>query len=215
MKTLLKAASLLLIALLLSNCSSTNMYMVKDSGEYNEVTSKMVGDWGATKLKLDDENVLKIKYEKMTANFDFLSRTVKFTLYATEGKITDMLLDWKKEYPGITVDEYKITYTATWEVSSDGKNLSLIEPKTDLVIKGDGENFDGFYQWEKTKYNMAKSADGGGLLGSAMGALAQSATGTSDLFPEFEESYTIYNISDDGASMTLLDGSSKIELNKN
>ena len=83
--------------------------MVKDTNEYMEVTSKMIGDWSATGLTLDDEAVLGSKYEKMTAKFDFSSRTVKFTLYVTEGKIADMLLDWKKEYPGISVDEYKIT----------------------------------------------------------------------------------------------------------
>jgi len=217
MKTLLKAASLLLIALLLSNCSSTNQYMVKDTNEYMEVTSKMIGDWSATGLNLDDESVLGMKYEKMTAKFDFSSRTVKFTLYVTEGKIADLLLDWKKEYPGISVDEYKITYLSSWEVSPDGKEFNFVAGEAggaDIVIKGDGENFDGFYQWEKTKYNMAKSADDGSLLGSAMGALAQSATGTSDLFPEFEESYTI-SISDDGTSLKLIEGLNKINLIKN
>jgi hypothetical protein len=188
--------------------------MVKDTKEYSEVTAKLIGDWGVTEYNVDGEKLLRSKYEKMTANFDFATKTVKLSIWVAEGTLADKLLDWKKEFPGIKVNEYKITYTATWEVSFDGETLSFINPNTDLVIKGEGENFDGFYQWEKSKFNMAKSSDDGSLLGSALGSLAQAATGTSDLFPEIEDSYQIYSISDDGNGMKLFDGNNVINLAK-
>ncbi len=215
MKTSLKIMALLFMAVLLSNCSSTNQYMVKDTDQYSKVTSRMIGDWGVTNYSVDSESQLKSKYEKMTANFDFSARTAKLSIWVAEGTITDKLLDWKKEFPGIKVDEYKITYTAVWEVSPDGESLLFTNPKTDLVIKGDGENFDGFYQWEKSKFNMAKSSDDGSLFGSALGSITKAATGTSDLFPEIEDSYSISSISDDGQKIELLDGTSKISLSKN
>ena len=212
MKTSLKIMVLLFIAVLLSNCSSTNMYMVKDSGEYSDVTSKLIGKWGVKEYRNDGENLLKSKYEKMTADFDFLTRTAKLSIWVAEGTITDKLLDWKKEFPGIKVDEYKITYTAVWEVSSDGESLIFTNPKPDLVIKGDGKNFDGFYQWEKGKFNMAKSSDDGSLLGSALGSITQAATGTGDLFPDIEDSYEIKI--NDTSNILLGLGNDRIQLVK-
>ncbi len=214
MKTSLKIIVLLFIVFLLSNCSSTNQYMVKDTDEYSKVTAKLIGDWGVTEYNVDGTKQLKSKYEKMKANFDFSTKTVKLSIWVNEGTLTDKLLDWEKEFPGIKVNEYKITYTANWEVTSDGKNLVLSEPNTDLVIKGKGENFDGFYQWEKSKFNMAKSSDDGSMFGAALGSLTQAATGTSDLFPEIEDSYKVYSISDDGDTIKLLDDDNVISLVK-
>ncbi len=188
--------------------------MVQETNEYNSVTHKLIGNWGISTLKFDGSNVLKTIYEKGTANFDFTTRTAKFTLRVAEGKLTDKLLDWEKKFPDIKIDEYKIVYLANWLVSEDGKTLLLNSPEVDLVIKGSGENFEGFYAWEKTKFNVAKSMDDGSLLGSALGSLAKSATGTSDLFPDFEDSYKIYNISKDGKSVKLTNGKSAIYLIK-
>ena len=212
MKISLKIMVLLFIVVLLSNCSSTNMYMVKDSGEYSDVTSKLIGKWGVKEYRNDGENLLKSKYEKMTANFDFLTRTAKLSIWVAEGTITDKLLDWKKEFPGIKVDEYKITYTAVWEVSLDGESLIFTNPKTDLVIKGDGKNFDGFYQWEKGKFNLAKSSDDGSIFGAALGSITQAATGTSDLFPDIEDSYEIKI--NDSSNILLGLGNDRIQLVK-
>ncbi len=203
MKSLFKLIVLLFMVLLLSNCSSTNPYMIKDTGEYAKVTSKIVGKWGVTEYRVDGKDLLKSKYERMTADFDFLTRTAKLTIWVTKGKIADKLLDWEEKFPGIKVDEYKITYISNWRVSSDGKYLGFDNSNADLVIKGNGENFDGFYQWEKSKFNMAKSADDGSLLGSALGSLAQAATGTSDLFPEIEDSYEIKINSDSNILLGL------------
>ncbi len=212
MKISLKIMVLLFIVVLLSNCSSTNMYMVKDSGEYSDITSKLIGKWGVKEYRNDGENLLRSKYEKMTANFDFLTRTAKLSIWVAEGTITDKLLDWKKEFPGIKVDEYKITYTATWEVSPDGESLIFTNPKTDLVIKGDGKNFDGFYQWEKGKFNLAKSSDDGSIFGAALGSITQAATGTSDLFPDIEDSYKIKI--NDSSNILLGLGNDRIQLVK-
>ncbi len=214
MKTLFKLTILFVSLLILSNCSSTNKYMVKDTNEYSEITAKLLGNWGVTQYNVDGKNLLKSKYEKMTTDFDFLTRTVKFSIWVSEGEIGDKLLSWKKKFPGIKVDEYKIIYSANWKVSSDGKYVAFSEPNTDLTIKGSGNNFDGFYQWEKGKFNMAKSSDDGSLLGSALGSITKAATGTSDLFPEIEDSYKIYSISQNGKAIKLLNDRNVIALVK-
>jgi major membrane immunogen (membrane-anchored lipoprotein) len=211
MKKLTNILTLLVTLFLLSNCSSTNKYMVSGTNEYQEVTSKLIGTGAVTQYRVDGTNLLKSKYEKMTASFDFSTRTAKFTIWVAEGKISDKLLDWKEKFPGIKVDEYKITYTAEWSVSEDGKNLKLMNPETDLVIKGSGENFEGFYAWEKSKFNMAKASDDGSLLGSALGSLTKAATNTGDLFPEFSEEYKI-NIN--GRVIVLSDGNNRIKIKK-
>ncbi len=196
MKFISKILVVAIIGIFISSCSSSNPYMTKSTDEYQTVTNKLLGEWGVTGYKVDGKEMLHNKYSKMKADFDFLGRTVQFDIWVADGTISDKLLDWKEKFPGIKVDEYKISYTAGWYVTEDGKNLVLTNPNTDLVIKGDGENFTGFYNWEKSKFNAAKSMDDGSLLGSALGSLAKSATGTSDLFPEISDSYKIVNIKD-------------------
>ncbi len=209
MKLLSKAMVFLFIAVIFSGCSSANKFMIRDTGEYRKATEKILGDWGVTEYTVDGENLLKTKYKKMTANFDFSTRTVIFTIWVADGTISDKLLDWKKEYPDITVDEYKITYTAKWEVADD-IFIYFREPVTDLVIKGSGKNFEGFYAWEKSKFNMAKSSDDGSLFGAAMGSITQAATGTSDLFPEFSDSYKYKIFDGESGGFALTAGDNKI-----
>ena len=212
MKSISKILVVAIIGILITSCSSSNPYMTKSTNEYQTVTHKLLGDWGVTEYKVDGKEMLHNKYSKMKASFDFLNRTVRFDVWVAEGTISDKLLDWKEKFPGIKVDEYKITYTAVWFVTDDGKNLKLTHPNTDLVIKGDGENFAGFYNWEKSKFNAAKSMDDGSLLGSALGSLAQSATGTNDLFPEFSDSYKIAKIKDN--YVLLREGQNSLQLVK-
>ncbi len=40
----------------------------------------------------------------MSANFDFLIKRAKLTIWVAEETITDKLLDWEKEFPGIKVN---------------------------------------------------------------------------------------------------------------
>jgi len=198
---------------MLNNCSSTNNFMVKGTEDYLKATDKIIGDWGVTEYVVNGKNLLKGKYKRMIANFDFPTRTAKFTLWVTESTISDKLMDWKREFPDIKVDEYKITYTANWEIADD-LYLYLNDPVTDIAITGDGDNFESFYNWEKSKFNMAKSVDNGSLLGAALGSLAQSATGTIDLFPEFSYSYK-YSIPESrGNIFTLINGENQIVFKK-
>ncbi len=211
MKKLFSIITLVTTIFLLSNCSSTNQYMINGTDEYQEVTSKLLGAAAVTDYEVDGTNLLRKKYEKMIVNFDFPTRTAKFSIWVSDGTISDKLIDWKEKFPGIKVDEYKITYSAEWKVSEDGKELKLINPETDLVIKGSGENFDGFYAWEKSKFNMAKASDDGSLLGSALGSLTKAVTNTSDLFPEFSEEY---NIKINDRRIILSDSNNRLILKK-
>ena len=210
MKSIMKIIVVALLGIFASSCSSSNPYMIKNTNEYETVTSKLIGDWGVTNFKVDGKEMIKNKYSKMKVNFDFLSRTATFDIWVSSETISDKLLDWKKKFPGIKVDEYKIVYVSGWEVSSTGKYIGLADGKADLVIKGSGENFEGFYGWEKTKFNMARSVDDGSLLGSALGSLAKSATGTSDLFPDISSSYEIVKL--EGNYVLLVDGQNRMKL---
>ncbi len=212
MKTLTKYLALLVIAFLLSNCSSTNPFMKEGTQEYQKATAKMIGNWNVTEFKNDGKNLIGSKYEKITADFVFPNRTVTFEILVAKSTLKNKLIDWKKEYPNIKVDEYKIKFTANWDVADD-IFVYFNEPKYELIINGTGENFDGFVAWEKTKFEAANSVDDGSLLGGALGSLAKSATGTSDLFPEFGRSYK-YKIFTDKPGFSLNDDDNVIVCEK-
>ncbi|OQY09579.1 MAG: hypothetical protein B6I28_02780 [Fusobacteriia bacterium 4572_132] len=192
-----------LILLSLSGCKSTNKYMVRDSKEYDKVTRNFVGEWATTKYSVKSSDLLDTTYEKITANFDFNSKIAKFTYLVSEGKLAEKLLDWKAKYPDLVIDEYKIVTTSPWSINEKGEILYFSEPKTNIIIKGSGTNFQGFYDWEKTKFEAGKNiGKGGGLMGLVANKIAKTATGTSDLFPKLDSQFN-FNFSKDRRNITI------------
>ncbi len=208
MKTLLRISLLVFLSFVLTDCSSTNKFMVQGTEEYSKATSKMLGDWNVSEYIIDGHNMIGKKYDKMTANFDFPTRKVTFDIWVSKKTIEQKLKDWEEKFPGIKVDEYKIVYTAKWDVADD-IYIYFNDGETNIDIKGGGENFEGFYGWERSKFEMAKSSDDGSLLGSVVGSVTKAATGTEDLFPDFSYSY-VYNVTNN--TFTLKSGDDKIVL---
>ena len=191
--------------------------MIKNTPEYQNVTGQFNGKWAVTEYVNDNQNLLNTRYEKADAEFDFDRLSVKFMLWVSETYIDQMLLDWKQKYPDIKVDDYKINVTANWKLSDSGEILYFSDQQANIVIRGSGENFDGFYQWERTKFEAGKNiGKGSGLMGLAMGAIAKKATGTSDLFPPILGQYN-FNFSNNKRDVRMFQtivGNSTLRLSK-
>jgi hypothetical protein len=93
--------------------------------------------------------------------------------------------------------------TSDWKVKSDGNVLDT-EVKVDaekhnIAIKGSGKNFEGFYNWERSRFEAGKNVgkQKGGLLGMAMNAIAKKATKTSALFVDITDNFTFIFTNDD------------------
>lgn len=195
----LKGFIILFILLIgLTGCSSTNNYMKKDTKEFKKVTNNFVGDWSVNEYLVGGNQYLDNTYESITANFNFGSGTSKFAYVVSEAKIAEKLVEWREKYPDLNVEEYKVVIISKWSLSDKGDILYMDEQNPTLVIKGSGENFTGFYEWERTKFEAAKNAansvgEGQGLLGLAMKKAAKKvlkkATGTSDLFPKLDTQF--------------------------
>jgi len=215
MKTTLRNTLLTLggAALLLGGCgSAANNYMVRGTPEYQKVTEKLAGQWAVASYKVESgsRELLGGSFEKAQVDYDFATGRAKYSFWVGEGKLPEKLLDWQKEFPGIQVNEYKVVATAPWFVHKDGGTLELGEVDYALALTGSGDNFEGFYGWERTRFEAAKSAEAagsqssgglGGLAAFAAGKLAdkavKSATGTSDLFVDVAAKNT-FRFNDDG-----------------
>lgn len=197
--------------------ASQNSYMVKNTAEYNDVTGPLSGHWAVVEYLDGGRNLLGTRYEKADALFDFDRLTATFSLWVSETYIAQKLLDWKQKWPDIRVDEYKINLTAHWAISDSGEILYFSDQAANIIIKGSGENFEGFYQWERTKFEAGKNiGKDGGLVGLAMGALAKKVTGTSDLFPPLLDQYN-FSFSRDKRSVRVFQtiiGNSTLRLAK-
>lgn len=208
----------LMIILIFSiiSCSSTNNYMVKDSNEYNKVTRNFVGNWAVSDYQMDSENFLDTTYEKIEAEFEFTSRNAKFSYWVSETKLSEKLIDWKEKYPDIDISEYKIIITSSWKLDDDGEILYLDNQNPNIVIKGSGENFEGFYEWERAKFEAGKNVGkDGGLAGFVLNKVAKEATGTGDLFPKLP-SQNNFNFSNENRYLHLYFlGNKHIKLSKN
>ncbi|OQY37548.1 MAG: hypothetical protein B6229_08245 [Spirochaetaceae bacterium 4572_7] len=159
--------------------------MERDTEEFNSVTTHINGSWTLKSFLKGDSDLMESVYETGNMDFEFDNEMVNITYIAKKAYVADKMFEWKKEYPDLKVDSYKVVQTGNWHVDKKGEAIFFDEIKTDLIITGSGSNFESFYAWEKSKVEMTKgAAESGGLLGKV---LAQSVTGTKDLFPEISE----------------------------
>ncbi|MCK4417903.1 MAG: hypothetical protein KAV99_07020 [Candidatus Latescibacteria bacterium] len=189
MKKILSYFSISVILMIIA-CASTNKYMIKASSEFGDVTKHFIGEWAVTSYEAGGNNLLDNPYEKAKVTFDFDTRKVKYEIWVSETYLSEKMLDWKKKYPDLKVDEYRINLTADWNIGKGGEILYIDNKIVNLVLKGSGENFEGFYGWERTKLEATKSVGkGGGLAGLAASFAAKKVTGTSELFPPISSQY--------------------------
>lgn len=165
--------------------------MEKNTDEYNSLTKLLdQGNW-----YLDDKSVVGVQdmpgtsytidrhftWAKVDFNFD--ARTSVFLFEVKRSYISEKLIDWKKKWPDLNVERYSVEITSEWKINEDGDILYIDDPGVDILIEGSGENFEGFYSWERTKFEMSKaSSEGGGILGFAASLATKSASKTSQLF---------------------------------
>lgn len=180
----------LLIAVLFTSCSSSNKFMSKETPEFEKVTINFIGKWAVNSFETGKLNLLERPYEKAAMTFDFGSRKATMNLWVSDAILGEKMADWKQKWHDLKVDSYKIILSADWRLSKKGEILYLENQVVNLDIRGSGENFESFYNWEKSKFESSKATSNqGGLAGLAMGKLVKTATGSSDLFPKLSEQY--------------------------
>ena len=185
----------------------TNLYMTADSPNFKTVTQNFVGDWVISEYKKENKDLLVSPFDKASVSFDFDTQKAKYMFWVSEATLAEKLMDWQQTYPGLKVDEYKIAISTQWLVKESGAVIDTdpmnSEENHEIIIKGSGENFSGFYDIERSKFAAGKNTGKGqGLMGMAMGAIAKKATGTSDLFLSIADNYT-FEFSDAGKSLLL------------
>lgn len=185
---------LISITLLTIGCApKTNPYMVKTTPDFQKVTNHFVGDWAFTKYDKAGKDLLADPFEKGSVSFDFDTRKTKYSFWVSESKLAEKLVEWQQQFPGLKVSEYKVVVTTGWKVKESGKVLDTGSAENhQIVIKGSGNNFASFYDWERSRFEAGKNIgkSKGGLMGMAMSAVAKQATGTSDLFVSVADNYT-------------------------
>jgi hypothetical protein len=162
------------------------------------------GKWNIRVYKNNYDVLIPNVYEKGIASFDFDTKSLKLEFYVSEQTISEKLLAWKEKWPDLTVDTYKIVVSARVSSLSSDKNLSLEEKDTNIIITGSGENFQSFYDFERSKFEMAKATESGGVMGGLINKAATTATGTKDLFPVIFNNLN-YTLSGNNLTLTAKD----------
>ncbi len=195
------------LPLLFVSCASVNKYMTLDTTEYQDVTKHILGKWNMTSFVKDDKEIIGNTFDGGTLDFDFTSKKATFTLHVSKEILAEKLVDWEQAYPGITVDSYDITITSVWHVDKNGETIFFDNSENNIIITGSGENFEGFYGFERSKFEASKSARSSnsdlGAAGLFLGAAVTAATGTNDFFiePAFGFGYWIIDLSPSGFTL--------------
>ena len=201
------AVTILLIVL--SSCATANKYMEVGTNEYTNVTEKVVGAWTITEFIKSNKPVFGDTFESAQLTLEPETWISTITLSLNKDLILSKLKESKKDYPDLNIDEYNIVSISRWNVDNKGETIFFSEKESMLDIKGSGENFMGFYGFEQTKFEMAKTAKtadygGGGLANlaaqSLIGAATAKATATEDYFiqPDYTFGYWIKDLSPNG-----------------
>lgn len=179
-----KIISLMLLSLMIimSSCGSSNQYMIKDTAEYSKLTKEALGEWNVKTIISDKKNMMEGPFSAAEANVTFSDTKISFVFHVNPSIIDEKSKEWKDKWPDIVVTDYIVTISSDWEISKSGTFWFGDGSSLDIDLKGTGENFEGFWAWEKTKFAASSAADGknlgGGLAGMMAGKLAAAALKT-------------------------------------
>lgn len=168
------------------------------------MSEKVQGSWTMNAFYTNKVNVIGTTFDTGTLNLDWARRKATFTLELKRSTIDAKLADWKKDYPDLKIDSYKIIADATWRFDKKAETIFFDYEDSNIEIRGSGANYEGFLAWELSKFAISKSAkQSTGLLSGIVGAVAGAVTKTEDYFvkPEFGVGYWIFDLS--GNAMTL------------
>lgn len=190
---------LALAAIFLGSCISLPG-AAKDTRS-QDTAQKVAGTWTLERFDSNKANVIGAAFDSGTLQLDISKRRATFVFELARSTIDAKLADWKKDYPDLNIDSYKIISIATWNVDKEGETIFFEAEDSDIEITGSGANFEGFFGWEMSKFAMTKSAkQSGGLLGGLMGAALAATTNTEDYFikPDFAVGYWVQDFSSAG-----------------
>lgn len=185
---------ILAVAIILPVYAKKNMYMIKGTDEYKNVTAKLISDWGVTSyIKGDDGEQIDNSYKSIVFSFKESEKdgdegiaTYIFTL--KDSVAEERFADWKKKYEDITMESYAIKGELEWEVSKSGEILHLENATYTVDIKGTGKKLKNFVNYEQGLIESASAANNSGSLqGMIMGGVMKSASGTSGYFPSIPD----------------------------
>lgn len=170
----------------------------------------LYGKWNIKEYTNNDIEYIPDIYSKGILNIDKDTETIQMDFFVSEQTISEKLLDWKAKWPDLVIDTYKIAITAKIRYSGKDK-ISLIDIDTNIIITGSGENFEGFYAFERSLFEMTKSTQSNSLVGGMVNNAVSKAAGTKNLFPViFDElEYSL-----DGDSLTITGKDSNLFNNK-
>jgi len=195
----------------LTSCSS-NQYMIRNTDEYKDVTKHITGEWEIASHIIGNLDPFKKAFEKGTFSLSFTDRNAKFSFEVTKKYIDSQLDDWKKDYPDLKIDNYRVITKADWYVGKDGERIFFKRISNSVEIEGSGENFAGFFASEQAKYIASENiGKDNGFVGMMLNAATKEVTGTSELFPKIEKNYFL-RIASDRESFIMSNGDNKLKL---
>ncbi len=139
-------AILISIIVLFFTGSCSNSYMKKGSGNFEKITSPILGKWEIVSYYYNGKENIGSSFDSGFVSLAFVNDTassVEVLLKVKEDYYKDVLID-----ASIELSNYSVLYSGKWTLCPRGITLGFNSLQTSLIIEGSGQDFNSFKNHE-------------------------------------------------------------------
>jgi len=200
MKNLL-IISFIMICFINVNGQKANPYQTKGTKEYEEVTSKLLGQWTISSFSSNGKEKIGDLYDKAIVeikDFDEKGKggvaTFRFTV--KRDIIDNRIAIWNKKETTITIDSYEVISNVDYNINNKGDIIYFENQANSVEIIGGGEQLENFQAKENAFIQSQSSMkNSGGVRNLAGAQLLKSVSGT-DFVPTIPGQVNYKDLSD-------------------
>lgn len=186
-----------------------NPYHTKDTKEYTEVTSKLIGVWNIESFgKKNDEKIGNV-YEKATVEFKEFDEEGKngvaiFRFVIPKSTVDERIAVWNKKETTLNVESYVVVATVKFKIHKKGVLVYFEDQINHPEISGSGDQLENFQGTETafiTSQSQMKQSGGIGNLVAAK--MTKTITGT-DFVPNIPNQVNYKDLTDTSVDLITL-----------
>lgn len=208
MKNLL-IVSFIMICFINVNGQKANPYQTKGTKEYEEVTSKLIGQWTISSFSSNGKEKIGDLYDKAIVEIKDFDEKGKggvaiFRFTIKRDIIDNRIAAWNKKETTITIDSYEVICNVDYNINNKGDIIYFENQANSVVIIGGGEQLENFQAKENAFIQSQSSMkNSGGLKNLAGAQLLKSVSGT-DFVPKIPGQVNYKDLSDTSVDLVTI-----------
>jgi hypothetical protein len=185
-----------------------NPYQTEGTKEYEEVTSKLIGEWNILSFSSKKNEKIGVIYESATVEFKKFNENggggvAIFRFVLPRSIIDGRIAVWKKDTT-IIVDSYVVVANVEFKIHKKGVLVYLDNQVNYPEIKGSGDRFENFQEMEIGFITSQSSMKNKGGVKNLLGAKLMKVVSGTDFIPKIPSQVNYKNLTDTSVNLIAL-----------